>query len=88
MNKLFITANGAVLLNTDTAEAKSVPSETRGGIYRTYLIEEDATIIYERGTCSVETEVHAGQIVVEFYNSSLPHVIVVFDSPEWKENIL
>ena len=87
MKELFITANGAIMLDKVNGEATSVDQDA-SSIRRVYLIDEDCTVKYKEGTFEKTVDVKAGQIVVVFYHGSLSNVVAIVDSKDWADGIL
>ena len=87
MNKLYINPSGNVCIDDNQ---NIVPfSSTREGIKRIWLLKEDTQILYNSGKDNTtETRMcTAGDIVIEFYETTFPNKLIVIDSKEWKENL-
>lgn len=86
MKELFITANGAIMLDKNADVATSVDQDA-SSIRRVYLVDEDCTVKYKEGTIEKSIDVKAGQIIVVFYHGTLTNPIAIVDSEDWANGI-
>ena len=86
MKTMYIGNGNNIIVDKEKDEISHI-DPSREAISRIYKIDEDMTILIDRGEKKYTLNAKSGDILVVFYEDTFEHPAVLINSKEWNENI-